>query len=391
MGAATTREREFRHVPGLDGVRGVAVVLVVAFHYGKLWRTGTGGLLPAGYIGVDVFFVLSGFLITSLLMNERAANGEVSFKRFYIRRALRLLPALFALLCAHMVYSQVKHVRMGEELKQVASVFAYVSNFAQTYWLPKMITSGLSFTWSLAIEEQFYLVWPVVLLFGVLKFAKSRTSILVVVFGLAALSALIRIYLWKFGSGYPAAYMRPDARADGLLIGAGCAFLWRWRWVPKQYLNEVALVAFVGIIGTAFVIPAQSTAMFWGGFTVVSAAAAVVILATVEDAWVLQGLMEKPWLRGLGKVSYGLYLWHALSLRIAFSLLEGHGPLIVGGVGLVITAATTTTSWYLVEQPFLRLKDRLGRAPIAEVVAETVTPGGERPLRARNRSGSPST
>ena len=205
-----------------------------------------------------------------------------------------------------------------------------------------------------------------------------------VVFGLAVVSALIRIYLWKFGSGYPAAYMRPDARADGLLIGAGAAFLWRWRWIPKQYLNEVAVVAFIGIIGTAFVIPAQSTVMFWGGFTVVSVAAAVVLLATAENAWALQPLMEAPWLRGLGRVSYGLYLWHALSLRIAFSVLKGHGPLIVGAVGLVITAAATTTSWYLVEQPFLRLKARFGRGP-TPAGAGTVTPGGERPLRARNR------
>ena len=95
MGVNTT-EREFRHVPGLDGVRGVAVLLVVLFHYGKLWRVDTGGLLPAGYIGVDIFFVLSGFLITSLLLNERAANDRVSIRRFYVRRGLRLLPALDA-------------------------------------------------------------------------------------------------------------------------------------------------------------------------------------------------------------------------------------------------------------------------------------------------------
>jgi peptidoglycan/LPS O-acetylase OafA/YrhL len=384
---AATTEREFRHVPGLDGVRGVAVVLVVLFHYGKLWRVDTGGLLPAGYVGVDIFFVLSGFLITSLLLNERAANDRVSLPRFYIRRGLRLLPALVTVLAAHLVYAQVKHVKLDEELKQIASVLAYVSNFAQTYWLPRMLASGLSFTWSLAIEEQFYLLWPAVLLFGVLRFAKTRPQILTVVFGLALLSALIRVYLWKFGSGYPAAYMRPDARADGLLIGAGCAFLWRWRWVPTKWVNEVAVIAFVGIIGTALVIPSQSTVMFWGGFTVVSVAAAVVVLATADNLWAFLPLMEAPWLRLLGKVSYGLYLWHALSLRIAFSLFQGKGPLFIASVGLVFTAISTTASWFLVEQPFLRLKARFGRpvAVPAPAPAGTVTPGGERPLRARNR------
>ncbi len=376
-----TTEREFRHVPGLDGVRGIAVLLVVLFHFGKLWRTDTGGLLPAGYIGVDIFFVLSGFLITSLLLNERATTGSVSLPRFYARRGLRLFPALVTVLVGHLIYTRVKHVPIGEETKQIASVLAYVSNFAQTYWLPKMLTSGLSFTWSLAIEEQFYLLWPAVLLFGVLRFAKKRTHILIVVFGLAAVSALIRIYLWKFGSGYPAAYMRPDARADGLLLGAGAAFLWRWQWVPTKWLNEVAVVAFAGIIGTALVIPRQSTIMFLGGFTVVSGAAAVMVLATAEDSWALQPLMEAPWLRLLGKVSYGLYLWHELSLRIAFSLFRGHGPLIVGGIGLVITAVTTTASWYLVEQPFLRLKERFARPGATEIAAPVVVA----PAPKRNR------
>lgn len=376
-----TTEREFRHVPGLDGVRGVAVVLVVLFHFGKLWRTEIGGLLPAGYIGVDIFFVLSGFLITSLLLTERATAGSVSIKRFYIRRGLRLLPALVAVLIAHAIYTRTKHVSLEEELKQIAAVLAYVSNFAQTYWLPKMLTSGLSFTWSLAIEEQFYLLWPAVLLFGVLRFCKTRQSILVVVFGLALVSALARAVIWKFGSGYPAAYMLPIARADGLLIGAGCAFLWRWRWVPTQWLNEVALVAFLGLIGTAFVVPRQSSVMFWGGFTVVSLAAAVLVVATAENAWIGASWMEAHWLRTLGKVSYGLYLWHALSLRIAFSIFDGSDKLFVACVGLVLTGATTGASWFLVEQPFLRLKRRF----------EIVRPGGERPLRAQSRSRSRST
>ena len=377
-------ERQFHHVAGLDGVRGVAVLLVVLFHFGKLWRTETGGLLPAGFIGVDVFFVLSGFLITSLLLNERAAQGKVSIPRFYIRRSLRLFPALLGILIAHLIYSQVKNIPLENELKQIASVLAYVSNFAQSYWLPEMLRSGLSFTWSLAIEEQFYLLWPAVLLFGVLRFTKNRTQILVLVFGFALLSALIRLYIWHLGSGYPAAYMRPDARADGLLIGAGCAFLWRWRLVPLQYLNEVAIVAFVGIIGTALVIPRENTIMFSGGFTVVSIAAAVMLLATAENGWALQPLMESKWLRLLGKVSYGLYLWHTLSLRVAFSIFQGRGPLLIGAVGLVFTVITTTASWFVIEQPFLRLKDRFGGV-------ESVGPAAAAPAPAEDRPSSRST
>src|SRR5207253_9966068 len=123
---------------------------------------------------------------------------------------------------------------MKSEVKQIASVVFYVSNFAQTYFLPEMLKSGLSFTWSLAIEEQFYLVWPAVLVFGVLRYCKTRRSVLMVIGAAIVASALLRFVVWNWGGEYPEAYMRPDCRADGLLIGAFCAFAWRWRLVPRR-------------------------------------------------------------------------------------------------------------------------------------------------------------
>jgi peptidoglycan/LPS O-acetylase OafA/YrhL len=357
--------RAFHHVPGLDGVRGVAVLLVIVFHYGALWQNvRTGGLLPGGYIGVDVFFVLSGFLITSLLVGEQAKVGKVSLPRFYARRALRLFPALAFILVAHVVFTMWTRDSLVEEAKQVAAVVFYVSNLAQTYFLRSMAHGSLSFTWSLAIEEQFYLLWPALLLFGVLRFARTRAMVLTLIGGAALLSAAIRFVLWVGMHAYAASYFRPDARADGLLIGAFCAFAWRWGLVPRRYLNEAALAAAALILGVALLAGRPDHGMFQGGFTAVSVAVGVIILAVAENKTVLLPLLEWAPLRLVGKLSYGLYLWHVLGLRIARHAFDGSGRLPLTLIGLAITVVAVTVSWNVVEQPFLRLKTRVA-SPVA--------------------------
>ncbi len=361
-----TDARAFKHVPGLDGLRALAVILVIVFHYGSIWsKNDDGGIFPGGFIGVDVFFVLSGFLITSILVGERAKTGRVSFARFYARRSARLLPALVLLLIGFDLWSHHQGVKWSALVKPSAAALFYVSNLAQVYFLKSMIHTGLSFTWSLAIEEQFYLVWPALLLFGVLRFAKTRHAVLISVGGAALLSALVRLYIWNWGGAYPSAYMRLDARADGLLLGALCAFLWRWRMVPTKWLNEAALVSLIGLIGVTFLWPRESGGMFQGGFTLVSLAVAVILLAIAEDEFQLIPLFEWLPIRAIGRVSYGLYLWHGLCLRIAAEQLHGRGKLVVAFGGLVLTGVIVTISWFVVEQPFLRLKDRLFASPVA--------------------------
>jgi peptidoglycan/LPS O-acetylase OafA/YrhL len=352
--------RRFHHVPGLDGIRAVAVLLVIGLHYGSLWRNAsrTQGLLPGGYAGVDIFFVLSGFLITTLLVGEKSGTGSVSFGKFYARRALRLLPALYTVLAAFVAYSIWINTSMTEVAKEVGSVVFYVSNFAQVYKLPHMIGSGIGMTWSLAIEEQFYLVWPAVLVLGVLRFAKTRPAVLWTIGAGVVASALIRIAIWNWFSGYPAAYMRPDARADGLLIGALCAFLWRWDMVPTRWLSQAAVAGAVFLAFVAVFVKADSF-VFNGGFTLISAAAGIIILAVVLNVSPLVGPMEWSPLRTIGKVSYGLYLWQTLSLRIAAKALHTHSRAELAVAGLVIMTVAVTASWILIEQPFLRLKKRV--------------------------------
>jgi peptidoglycan/LPS O-acetylase OafA/YrhL len=367
--------RRFHHVPGLDGVRAIAVLLVVALHFGSvLFPSRRQGIVPGGYAGVDIFFVLSGFLITTLLVGEKAAAGGVGFKKFYARRALRLLPALYTVLVGFVLYTVWIDGSLTTALKEVAAVVLYVANFAQVYELPEMIKSGIGMTWSLAIEEQFYLVWPALLVLGVLRFARTRPAVLWTIGAGIIASALIRLVIWNWGSGYPAAYMRPDARADGLLIGALCAFLLRWDLVPTRWLREAALVSTAFLVFVALFVHSGDFD-FNGGFTLISAAAGVVILAVVLDVAPFVAPMSWAPLRAIGKVSYGVYLWHGLALRIAARALEAHthsrGVIVLGGA--VVTTVAVTLSWVLVEQPFLRLKRRVA-SPVSHE-----DPGGAAP------------
>jgi peptidoglycan/LPS O-acetylase OafA/YrhL len=367
--------RRFHHVPGLDGVRAVAVLLVVGLHFGSMWAdVRPGGILPGGYAGVDIFFVLSGFLITTLLVGEKSAVGGVGFKKFYARRALRLLPALYTVLIAFALYTLWVGGSLRTVFEEIVAVVLYAANFAQIYRLPVMIKSGIGMTWSLAIEEQFYLVWPALLVLGILRFARTRAAVLCTIGAGIAASALIRLVIWNWGSGFPAAYMRPDARADGLLIGALCAFLWRWDLVPTRWLSHAAVVSAAFLV-TVAAFHRNDGFDYNGGFTLISAAAGVIVLAIVLDVSPLVRPMEWAPLRMIGKVSYGLYLWHGLALRIAAHALAGHtdNRMVLALVGAIVAAVAVTASWVLIEQPFLRLKSRVA-SPVSHEDPSRPTP-----------------
>ena len=347
--------RRLGHVTALDGVRGLAVLLVTGLHAGLAIRPRNGGLLPGGFIGVDIFFVLSGFLITSLLVSERAATGRVAMSRFYARRGLRLLPALLVLLAAHVLYALWTDISLRLEAKSILAIVFYVSNWAQADG-PR-VPGGIVHTWTLSIEEQFYLIWPFALLLLV-RYVPSRNAMLAIVAGGALASAAVRVWIWVYGSGYPAAYMRTDARADGLLIGVGLALMWRWQLFPRRGLSAAASVCLVGLLGVAVFWDSSSPGMFYGGYTVVSLAAAVVILAVVEGSWRWKSVFETKQMVAVGRVSYGLYLWQGLCLHAAAAQLDDQPRVVVAAAGVALAAAATYLSWRYVEQPFLRIKDR---------------------------------
>ncbi len=352
-------------MPAFDGLRGVTVVIIMIGHMAVLWNVGRLLVIPGAYISLDSFFVLSGFLITALLLKEEGLKGGISFGRFYARRALRLFPALAVLLIAYVIYVALAGYPVatppGFELKMLASIVFYFWNWRIAFNAPESFfwPPGLKHLWSLSVEEQFYLVWPVVV--GVVLTARRRLWINVAAIGTAIVAIGIhRHLLYDAGRSTYSLYHRTDTRADSLLIGALLAHLWVKGMVPRRFVAAMAWVATAFLIWCLiFTEPYDPVLYQWSLFTVIGVAWAIVVLAILEHVWVGSRLFEVGIFCTLGEVSYGLYLWH-LPIYVAVAQANTGWPVIVEiGVALALTAAATCASWFFIEQPFLRLKDRL--------------------------------
>ncbi|HLX20667.1 MAG TPA: acyltransferase [Gaiellaceae bacterium] len=338
-------------LPALDGVRGIAILLVFAYHaiaYPGYW------FLSGGFLGVDLFFVLSGFLITMLLVREWDAHGRISLPSFYSRRARRLLPALAVLLGAYAVLCAATGERSILLTPLVLSA-GYVSNIAQG-WFGYSMPASIRQLWSLATEEQFYLLWPVLLLV-VLRFGRGRTRPLVLVAaGLAAASAATRLGMALTGVNYLHLYFAPETTFDELFIG--CLFgIWFARGAPRS-LERVRRPA--TLASCAFIAWAVWSMNTWADprlyryvILLFALACGVVILtAATDSSSVLARGLSAPSLRYFGRISYPLYLWHPL----VFWFL----PLLVGGalgsrmVAMVLAVVLAELSTRFVEQPFRR-------------------------------------
>jgi peptidoglycan/LPS O-acetylase OafA/YrhL len=324
--------------PSLDGVRALAVLMVAGVHTHPR-------LVPSGAIGVDVFFVLSGFLITTLLVTELDVHGHLSIGRFYIRRGLRLLPALFGLVAA----PATRH----RALREVLAAISYTRNLT---WWAHVPGPLLGHTWSLALEEQFYLVWPIVLLVGVRSRRPATT--LAAVFGTAAIVlAALRIG----GFAGPAALF--IGRPEALILGATMALIRRdqpqwWSADASSRPAEFATVAGAAtLIGLAFITGADNLGGM--GYTMAAMAAAALIygLVVLDGRGIGQAFAWRPAV-ALGRVSYGFYLWHLPVLRWTDDRLIGRPAALRIAIGLTLAAAATTGSYLLIERPALRLKRR---------------------------------
>ena len=343
-----------RHVRPLDGLRGAAVAAVVLFH---------GGHLVGGWLGVDLFFVLSGFLITSLLLEERAAHGGIALGAFWARRARRLLPALFLMLAGVGVYALV--FAAPNELSQLRAdglaTLGYVANWHQiahgtSYWDLFRAPSPLEHTWSLAIEEQFYLVWPLVVV-AVLAWRRSVRGVLVAAAGGAAASFAAMLLLYTPGADPQRVYMGTDTRASSILLGAALAALIAQRgWTPRRVSRigiEVAGVVALGFLAWAWWRLSGSTPAVYEGLLLACSAAGVLVIAAAAHprrgpiAWLCSW---RP-LCALGLISYGVYLWHwPVDLVVTSSRVGVHGWALTA-VQAAITLAIALASYRLVEQP----------------------------------------
>jgi peptidoglycan/LPS O-acetylase OafA/YrhL len=325
------------HRSELDGLRGIAVLVVLAAHAGVPGFSSEGGLA-----GVTLFFVLSGFLITGLLVVERGATGRIDLRSFYIRRGLRLFPALLALLVVVAAGSMIGlWSRAGGDMRTaIPAVLLYVGNWAQ---VAGVSLGPLGHTWSLAIEEQFYLLWPIGLILA-LRFAGRRTIAVILVL-IAIMVTPWRVDLLLAGDlGH--AFAGTDAHADALLLGCAIALL------------EVRLPAGIGILGAAGVV---ACAILWGGG---GSLVYMIPAATVLSALAVAGppkLLGWAPLAHIGRISYGLYLWHFLFIWWGLPW-----PVVI-----TTSVLAAELSYVAVERPFLRLKDRMREAS----APSTATPG----------------
>jgi peptidoglycan/LPS O-acetylase OafA/YrhL len=354
-GAAPSGGR-FPYQPALDGIRAFAVLGVLAYHGNQSWASG-------GFLGVDAFFVLSGYLITSLLVTEFGSRGTIALSAFYARRARRLLPALFLVLAFVLVFGAIAATadQLDNLRADVASGLGYVANWrllfsGQSYFDQFGAPSPLRHLWSLGIEEQWYFIWPAVL-FVMLRWWRSLRAVLAVTVVLALSSAVLMLLLFEPGTDPARVYYGTDTRAQSLLVGAALALLLVLHGplrskLARRALAGAAIVAAAGTLWTWSATNDVATELYQGGFLVRAIAVAVVIAAVVQPGtWPMKRALAWAPLRWIGMISYGLYLFHwPIYLWLTGSRTGLHGPALLA-VRVTVTFAAAIASYYLVERP----------------------------------------
>ncbi|HKA93200.1 MAG TPA: acyltransferase family protein [Acidimicrobiia bacterium] len=368
-----------RYQPALDGVRAFAVAAVIAYHFGAGWATG-------GFLGVDAFFVLSGYLITTLLLAELRRGSHISLPSFWARRARRLLPALLVVLAAVALYAAV--LAPASQLGSLrgdgfASLF-YFANWhfvlsGQSYFDLFSLPSPMRHLWSLAIEEQFYLVWPLIVLVC-LRVGHGSRKVLAGVC-VAGIATSVAIMAMLYEPGDPSrAYYGTDARAHTLLVGAVLALVLLRRRPERRgsvlALHTAGLVAAGACLAALVTVSDQGSGLYHGGSLLFAVAVAVVIASAVQptrrSVWSpLRAVLSLGVLRWIGLISYGLYLWHWPATVVLTETRTGLSGAALAGVRLAVTVLAATLSFYLVEQPIRRgaLRGRRGRVAVPTAFA----------------------
>jgi peptidoglycan/LPS O-acetylase OafA/YrhL len=344
------------YLPGLDGLRALAVAGVLLYHADLTWFRG-------GYLGVDVFFVLSGFLISSLLLAEWGQRGKIDLKAFWLRRARRLLPALFLMLVASLAFAVVFLPEEVASLRNDAIAAAtYVTNWylvvtQRSYFETVGRPSLFQHLWSLAVEEQFYLLWPLIFIF-IVKFVR-RWALPLVMSGVAA-SATFMWIAYDPDADPSRLYYGTDSRAAALLIGVGLAF-WLERGKnartgkPRQNwrLDLTGLGALTLVVWCFVTLDETQSLVYQGGMLALELATALVIVSLVRArARIMSWLLSGRVMQWIGQRSYGIYLWHWPVFMVTRPQLdvplEG-GTLVV--LRFAATVALAELSYRFVETP----------------------------------------
>ncbi|HEX5713013.1 MAG TPA: acyltransferase family protein [Solirubrobacterales bacterium] len=357
-------KRGQRYMPGLDGLRAVAVLAVIAFHLGYGWA-------PGGLLGVGIFFTLSGYLITDILLSQLARRGHIKLGQFWLARARRLLPALFLMMILVVAWVTVFGPAQPQQFRDavVANAF-YVGNwqliFGDVSYFARFAPPGpLNHLWSLAIEEQFYLLWPFLLLLGTKLVRETplpsgvRPRLAVATLALALVSAILMAVIFKPSLDPSRVYYGTDTRAFELLFGAALAMVWPSRKLSPKIApgarNLLDGLGAVGLLAIALMIwqtDQYSSFLYRGGFVLLSVATVMVLAALAHPACRLGPILGCRPLRWIGVRSYGIYLWHfpVIVLTTPGGIANGAEPLreLLQFAAILAIAAL---SWKFVEEP----------------------------------------
>jgi peptidoglycan/LPS O-acetylase OafA/YrhL len=347
-----------RYMPGLDGLRALAVLAVIAFHEQFGWA-------PGGLLGVGVFFTLSGFLITDLLLSQFRTHGKMRLGDFWLRRARRLLPALFVMLAVVTAWVTIAdRARLASLRGAVGAAAGYFSNWYligthSSYFSRFAPPQPLDHLWSLAVEEQFYLIWPWLLLAGVFLIRRKPQFLpwlALPTLGLAAASTAAMLALYQPGFDPTRIYEGTDTRAAGLLIGAALAMVWpsaKAATASRNWRIGLDVPAFAGLIVILVMIwrvGQYSPFLYQGGLVVLAVATAAVLAgAAVPGSVIGLALGWRP-LRWLGVRSYGIYLWH-YPVIVFTSPANGTENLLRAAAQTAASILIAALSWRFIEEP----------------------------------------
>jgi peptidoglycan/LPS O-acetylase OafA/YrhL len=343
------------YVPALDGLRTFAVGLVILHHI-------SFRVAPGGHIGVDIFFVLSGFLLTGILLRERQSTGTVSIAAFYARRALRLMPALSLLVACELAFALIFGSPDADMFLSSAAAIAYLMDFVRAFSGYSTL-SALGHTWSLSVEEHFYLVWPLLIAPLVKLPVRWRAP---AILGCAAIIGVWRTYLVMNNASPDRIYYAFDTRADQLMIGCalGTAFAYGLSTRIVNLVQRLWPVALIGILGITIIGDRQSAVYASVGPTIVAGLSSVLILALLSKESLPARVASFAPFVSLGKISYGIYLWHWPFLIYARFYSDSK---ILALVAVIVSIYVAALSYRYVETPFLNMKHRFGRKSALEV------------------------
>lgn len=346
-----------RYMPGLDGVRAVAVIAIIIYHLNPQWLSG-------GFLGVDTFFVISGYLITSLLLTEYHNTGKIELMSFWLRRVKRLIPAVLFLVMGVIVLSlifmpmEIQKVRADS----IAAIF-YVSNWwyimQNVDYFEQFAVQPLKHLWSLAIEEQFYLVFPIVLL-SLLSFIRRLKSIRIIFLILLVISMIAMMVLYVPNENVARVYFGTDTRIQTLLMGVLLALVWPpFQLKAKVNTQMRMMIDTAGVVGLAILficfkfVSETNSILYYGGFFLISTVTLLVIASSVHPSGYFAKFLGNKVFTFIGSRSYSLYLWHyPIIVLIHHQFVQGQIPPLVYVVEILLMVLMAEFSYKFIEQPF---------------------------------------